>query len=512
MPQTLRVSRRVSTRSAALLLAALLLTSCSGRGEAGASPSTRPTPAPTTAPAPRPPVTAARVKLVWRACAQVFECTRLPARGLPGGLALTRLVASRPAERIGSLVVNPGGPGGSAVDYLQGAYASLPRELRRRFDLVAFDPRGVGHSGAVRCLSTAGLDAFYALDPSPDTPRELEQLVQGSRRFAAGCEQRSAALLRQVSTVQVADDLEAVRAAVGDAKLSYLGYSYGTAIGAAYLDRYPTHVRVMVLDGALDPRLSWDQLLEGQSKGFDDALTSFLADCEQTRCAFRDAVAGDLGAAYDRLAARVERTPLRGHGARTVGPGELSLGVGEALYDQGTGWPTLAEALAMAEQGDGGLLLDLSDSYLERTAAGYDPLGEANLAVNCVDRPYPTDTQAYAVVARRIAATAPRFGPAIAWSALPCAQWPVPATARPAPVTAPGAPPVVVIGTTGDPATPYAWAVGLAHQLRSGVLLTHVGEGHTVYTVDAPKCILGPVTTYLLTARAPADARCVNGR
>ncbi len=305
-----------------------------------------------------------------------------------------------------------------------------------------------------------------------------------------------------------AGDLERLRASLGDDRLTYLGYSYGTSIGAQYLDRYPTRVRAMVLDGALDPALTWDRLLEGQSRGFDQALEAFLADCERTRCAFRRAVSGPLGAAYDRLAARVEERSLPGDGARTVGPGEFSLGVGAGLYSRESGWPAIAEALAEAEQGRGGQLLALSDSYLERGSDGYTNVSEANLAVNCLDKPWPDTTAPYLALAERVRAASPRFGPAIALSGLACASWPVAPQGAPRPVTAPGSPPVVVIGTTRDPATPFAWSVALAGQLSKGVLLTYDGDGHTVYRAGAPDCITGPVDTYLLTGRAPVAGRC----
>ncbi len=264
----------------------------------------------------------------------------------------------------------------------------------------------------------------------------------------------------------------------------------------------------MVLDGALDPALTWDALLAGQAVGFDTALGAMLADCERTRCALRTAVTGDLGAAFDGLAAEVERTPLPTGTARPVGPGELTLAVGAGLYDRRAGWPLLASALAAGTRGDGRPLLALSDAYLERTERGYSPVVEANLAVTCLDRPWPRDPQAYADLAVALARDAPRFGPAIAQSGLPCADWPVPAAGEPHPVRAPGAPPVVVLGTTRDPATPYAWSVALADQLPLGVLITHDGDGHTVYRAGAPDCVTDPVGRYLVQGQVPPATRC----
>ena len=492
---------------AAVLLAALTVAACSSAAPPKAA--APPLPAKSTAPG----VTPAVAPLVWRACDDGFQCSTLrvqlddrdPAKG-----TIDLAVARKPAtssRRIGSLLVNPGGPGASAVDFLEGAYSSFPKEIRARFDLVAFDPRGIGRSSAVRCASTAELDRYLALDPSPTTPAALAAYAQANRQLDAGCASRSGRLLPYVGTNTVADDLDRVRAAVGDDKLTYLGYSYGTAIGAAYLDRHPTHVRAMVLDGAIDPTLSWEQLTGGQGVGFDRAMQAFLDDCRATSCAYAKAVTGEVGAAFDRLSAAVEQTPLPGAGQRTVGPGEFFLAVAGSLYSKGS-WPGLAEALVAAEKGDGHLLLTLSDEFSERGPKGYSPILESINAVNCIDRPWPRDVASYAAAGDRIAATAPRFGRAIVLSGMSCLAWPVPPVSTPHVVTGAGAPPVLVIGTTRDPATPFEWARGLAGQLRQGVLITHEGDGHTVYRAGAPACIVTPVNRYLIELTAPAPFMC----
>ena len=480
------------------------------------TPSATATATATAAPTGAAPTSAAPTPaaLAWRACGSGFQCATLtvpldPAKPALGtvGIAITRHRATG-SNRIGSLLVNPGGPGASAVEFLKGTYATYPKTLREHFDLAAFDPRGVGLTAPVRCLSTAQLDDYFHLDPVPDSPAERQQLAAGNKRLTDGCEARSARILPYVSTKVVAQDMDRVRAALGDARLTYLGYSYGTAIGAAYLDQFPTRVRAMVLDGALDPTTTWDQLLAGQSKGFDVALDAFLANCQRTGCAFRRSVSGDLGKAFDALAAKVERQPLPGRGARTVGPGEFTLGVGAGLYSRSNGWPAIAQALADAENGDGQLLLELNDSYLDRRSDGYENTDEANFAVNCVDRPWPRAEKPYYDLAARVGRSYPRFGPAIALSGLGCATWPVPPTGTPHAVSGAGSPPVVVIGTTRDPATPYAWAQALARQLARGVLLTHEGDGHTVFRNGAPNCILRPVDDYLVSLKVPAAVTC----
>jgi pimeloyl-ACP methyl ester carboxylesterase len=475
--------------------------------------------APTTSNAPTPSRPAAFTPAAprWSGCRDGFQCASIsvpldyaaPDKGSVS-LRLIRLRASDSGHRIGSLLVNPGGPGVSAVDFLRGfATGSVPAALRRQFDLVAFDPRGTTGSAPVHCLGTTQLDRFFHVDQDPDTPAEVKALDDQSKVLATGCEQRSARILPHLSTEDAARDMDSVRAAVGDPKLSYLGYSYGTALGAAYLDLFPTHVRAMVLDGALDPRSTWDQVVIGQAKGFDLAMRSFLSWCDKhaSSCEFRQAVQGDLGAAFVRLRARVEQSPLPGIGSRTVGPAELYFGAGQALYSTSY-WESLGTGLAEMTQGQASVMLQLSDLYLDRGENGYENTIEANYAVNCVDRPFPKDNAAYQRLADQLAKVAPRFGPGVAWGSQACARWPVPPTGTPHAVTAPGAPPVVVIGTTRDPATPYAWAVALADQLEKGVLLTHDGDGHTAFRKGAPACIVNPVDTYLLTTRAPAPARC----
>ena len=519
MSQTGSVTPQRRTPLAAALLAAVLvaggLSACSSSSAVGSGGVARPTPPATSSPRPTGSGAAEPGTLsAFTSCGGGFTCGTLtvpldPAMPQLGtvALALTRHRATSD-RRIGSLLVNPGGPGASAVDFLHDAYTAIPAAVRARFDLVAFDPRGVGRTAPVRCESTAELDRYFHLDPAPTSAAGVAAIDAGNRALARGCSQRSGRILPYVSTRIVAQDMDRVRAALGDPKLTYLGYSYGTSIGASYLEQFPTHVRAMVLDGALDPTLTWDQLLAGQSRGFDVALTAFLADCERTRCAFRTAVQGDLTKAFDALAASVGSRPLTGDATRTVGPGEFSLGVAAGLYSRAYGWPAIAAALAAATNGQGSPLLALSDSYLERTDKGYANVDEANFAVHCVDRPWPRTIAPCVALAQRVGKDYPRFGPAIALSGLGCAVWPVPPVSTPHPVVAKGSPPIVVIGTTRDPATPYVWAQGLARQLADGVLLTHVGDGHTAYRSSAPACLTGPVDAYLISGKAPRPLTC----
>ena len=502
---------RRGRRSARLVAAAALvalLAACSGDG---APTRAERSPGPSSAAASASP----SPELAWTPCGDDFACAVLdvplveddPAQGTVP-LALTRLPAADTERRLGSIVVNPGGPGLSAVEFLQSAWSQVLPVVRERFDLVAFDPRGVGRSAPVRCASTAELDRYFAIDPTPDGAAELDALVRDSAALAAACARGAGRLLGHLSTADAAADLDRVRAAVGDDQLTYLGFSYGTTLGAAYVDRFPDRVRAMVLDSAFPPSLTWEQVLTGQARGFEGALAAFLDDCERSSCEFREQVRGELPAAYDRLVARVDAAPLPGDGTRTVGPSELLLGVIASLYDRETGWPSLAAALAAAERGDGAPLRSLADGYLGRGPEGYSNVNEANLAVNCSDRPWPDAPAAYVALAERLAREAPRFGAPVALAGLPCATWPAKAADQPQEVQGEGAAPVVVVGTTGDPATPYAWSVDLAEQLDAGVLLTHRGQGHTVYGVDGPPCVVEALDAYLLELEVPEERTC----
>ncbi|MHB8458454.1 MAG: alpha/beta hydrolase [Candidatus Limnocylindrales bacterium] len=446
----------------------------------------------------------------WSDCGNGFECgTVVVPRDYadPGAgtilLALIRLPAIDPAHRIGSLVVNPGGPGASGVDFVRNDAASLfPDAIRERFDIVGFDPRGVARSTPIRCVDN--LDHFLAADPNPDTPAELATLLDGERSFVAGCERRDGDLLPYVGTLNVARDVDRIRSAIGDPALTYVGFSYGTLIGSIYADLFPDRVRALVLDGAIDPTVDLAHLREGQAVAFEGALDRFLADCaRRTTCAFHNG--GRPGPAFDALMRRIDVRPLPAillRDSRPVGPTFAWDAVIGSLYAP-QGWPLLAEALALAQQGDGSYLLALADPLNGRNPDGsYSNLVDANSAVTCLDFPGPRNAAAYEAEVPRFTALAPRLGALFAYNDVDCAFWPVPPARVPAPASGVGAPPILVVGSTGDPATPYAWAVALAHQLVSGVLITRTGEGHTGYAFSA--CVRAAADTYLLSLRPPA--------
>ena len=452
-------------------------------------------------------------KLRWTPCDSGFQCARLLVPfdyGRPDwkrfSLPVIKLPAADPGERIGSLVVNPGGPGASGVQYALQARSAVSPAVLDRFDVVGFDPRGVGGSQpAVHCMTGPQLDKYYATDDTPDTAGQLAAVVAESRLFARECAENAESLLPYIGTRSAARDLDVLRAALGDPRLTYLGKSYGTYLGAWYAQLFPRHVRALVLDGALDPDATSTDINITQGEGFEVALRSFTANCMRlASCPLGRG--SDVSAGIARLQGllnHANRTPL----ANDLGDGRpadgalLLEGVAAALYTKAY-WPVLRTALQHAFGGDGTVLIELADTLLERNSNGsYTNLADANMAVNCLDRPWPHALSMWRSVAAQAAKAAPQFGGAIVWGSLPCAYWPVKSYPLPK-ITAVGAPPILVVGTKRDPATPYRWARALARELKSGVLLGWNGDGHTAYRMGS-SCVDTIVDDYLIKGAVP---------
>jgi pimeloyl-ACP methyl ester carboxylesterase len=506
------------------LLLAALLAACSAGGAPVASSSRTASPAGAASRAGTslgsagpPPTTLAGYyaqKLRWHRCDQGFQCARLlvpfdyrrPA-WRRFSLPVIRLPATGPGTRIGSLVVNPGGPGASGVQYAQQARSQVSAAVRARFDVVGFDPRGVGGSvPAVHCLSDAQLDRFFATSDTPSTPAQWGALVSESKLFARGCQERSGALLPYVGTASAARDMDVLRAALRDAKLTYLGKSYGTYLGTWYAQLFPARVRAMVLDGAVDPAESALSMNAVQAQGFQVALRSFVADClRRAGCPFPR---GDtVTAAIAQLQSMLNRATVKPLSSVIAGqPGDSPLllnGVAAALYSKSF-WPYLRLGLAAAFHGNGSVLVELGDVLVERNRNGhYSNLTSAELAVDCLDRPWPRNLPAWRAAAARAARAAPMFGAAIMWGSLPCAYWPV-RPAAPVRLRGAGAPPILVVGNTRDPATPFRSAQALARDLESGVLLGWNGDGHTAYMMGS-SCVDSAVDKYLITLVPPRN-------
>lgn len=450
--------------------------------------------------------------LQWSDCGAGFECAAYPVpleHSAPANEAfeipLIRKPAEDPQNRLGSLLVNPGGPGGSGVAWVRYAHTRLPADVKSRFDIIGFDPRGVGGSlPAVDCLDD--LDAFIALDLSPDDPTERAHVITETKKLVDGCEATSGDILPYIDTASVARDMNYIRIALGERTISYIGFSYGTLLGALYAELYPNTVRAFILDGAVDPSLSGEDLILGQALSFEEQLNDFLASCAADPMCELNA-AGDPAEVFDSIQAGIENTPMPALGieGRSVGPGELWWGVSGALYGPSS-WPRLAKALTEAATlGDGTGLLELSDDFAGRRDDGsYSDSLDQYQAVFSIDNPFPRDFAYYDKTTAELQTKAPRLGASFAYSALPSALWPLPVAREPAPVVAEGAAPILVIGTTRDPATPYSWAVSLADQLESGVLLTRKGQGHTGFAGKS-ECIDALASKYLIGLEVPAE-------
>jgi pimeloyl-ACP methyl ester carboxylesterase len=465
-----------------------------------------------------PPLPAFDTTLTWSDCGDGLQCATLTVpvdwskpHGDTMGLALARLPAAAPEQRIGSLVVNYGGPGESGVDYLRRSYGRLPQTVRDRFDVVTFDPRGTGASRPIDCVDDAFLDQSVNLVAVPTTTADLDALHAYNAQFAAGCVQRMGTYAGQVGTRNVARDLEAIRTALGDAKLDYLGYSYGTVLGATYAQMFPASVGRLVLDGPPDYWISARDYAYRQAKGFMDALGAFLDWCQQTGCSL--AASGAPRDVLNQLIAKVAQQPLPAtytiDGVTRDGqltPSLLETGVLSLLYDRSRGWPLLSDALSQAvETGTAPSLLAYADQYLGRATDGHwDPLVEANQVITCVDRPTkkaPTEAAELAAV-NTFQAQLPPWGGSFATTS--CVGMPKPAKGdKLGDVQVRDAAPILVIGTTGDPATPYAGAQALIARIRGSDLLTFDSVEHTAFGRGISTCIDDAVVAYLVDGTTP---------
>jgi pimeloyl-ACP methyl ester carboxylesterase len=452
-------------------------------------------------------------RLAWSGCGDDLECASLTVPldwAKPGGGDVKVALLRRPADgkRIGSLVVNPGGPGVSGKAYAQAADRAFGRPVTSHYDVVGFDPRGVGDSTAITCLPDSQLDGYLAADSTPDSPAELTQIVASTRRFAEACEKNSGALVRHVDTISVVKDMDALRAALGEKTLAFLGASYGTYIGAWYAQLFPWRVGRFVLDGAVDPALTSEQYIAGQAEGFTRALRAFVSDCQSTKgCPLRGNLQDGLSQ-VGLLVDAADEDPLSTDSGRELTQNLMITGIAQGLYDDAF-YPVLTTGLEKALQGDGTDLLRLADLYYQRDDEGrYGQTVSANPAIFCLDVAEKRTPAQIEADAAELDKQFPPLGGALGWGAMSCAEWPVPAVVPRQKLTAQGAAPILVLGTTGDPATPYEWAQALASELSSASLLTWEGDVHTAYN-RGNRCVDDAVEGYLLTGAMPAEGtRC----
>ncbi|GAA5167079.1 alpha/beta hydrolase [Ornithinimicrobium tianjinense] len=453
-------------------------------------------------------------ELEWTSCESLFECTTLEVPidyAEPDGatIEIAVLRSAAKGESRGALLVNPGGPGASGVDYAMSAGAVFSKDVRAAYDIVGFDPRGVGRSAPIDCLSDDDLSTFLGHDLTPDDPAETaaeEEILKG---FGKGCVTNAPELAPHLSTIEAARDMDVLRAALGEETMTYVGASYGTYLGTVYANLFPDKVGRFVLDGAVDPTLQGAEGAKGQAEGFERATRAYVEDCvAQGSCPLGD----DLDSGLARISGLLEELdadplPVQGDEVTELTEGWASYGIAVAMYDESS-WPVLTQALEAAFDGNGTVLMFLANAYASRHSDGTygSNMMEAFQAIGCLvpeseraEQPTPQERLA------EITEVAPTWGRFLG-GASPCDYWPVTASEELDDFSAEGAAPILVIGTTRDPATPYEWAESLAEVLDSGVLLTYDGDGHTAYG-RSNDCIDSTVDAYLVDGTVPEDGR-----
>ncbi len=422
-------------------------------------------------------------------------------------LALSKTVHSGPTSQ-GSIVINPGGPGESGLTFGWYAAKFLAPAVSKEFDFIGFDPRGVGKSAPVTCMTPKQTAHMLAMDATPDTPKEVAQVMRAAALVGKGCLKFSPRISPYVGTPSAAQDLDILRSALGEDKLNWLGFSYGTALGTKYLEDFPDRVGRFVLDGALDPSLNSMQTSAGQSVGFQRAFQNFAANCGSLKGCTLGSSAASVTAKVNALLARLDQHPLpTDQGPRLTQALGMS-GMLTAMYSTDL-WKPLSDAIAQALNGDGTGLLELAWQGQEQEGPTKftSNIQSAYYAIDCWDNPKPPGAAGFSLAAKRWSANAPvpEFAKSIAWSNAPCTTWFAHDPQGPAPASSSTKAPVLVIGTRSDPATPYEWAQALSSQLPTSTLLTYEGNGHTAYG-SGSKCINDLVDRYLLRGTMPAKA------
>ena len=491
-------------RRIAVVVAAVALAGC---GEPIAKP--------VQAPMPKSPTSLAKYydqKLAWHTCGS-DKCADLTVPldyAHPDGptiqLSVLDAPATDPSQKVGDLVVNPGGPGASGVQFAaDGALGYFRSALTEHFDIVGFDPRGVSAKAAINCGDTAQTDAMAETNPNPTTPAQWASIMAIAKAYDQRCQKLSGALAGHVSTVEAAKDMDILRAALGQSKLYYFGASYGTFLGATYAGLFPKNVGRMVLDGALDPALSSKEMTLQQAHSMQVALDSYVTGCvSSSGCPLGTSVGAGIAKVQSLLTQIAER-PLPTGTSRSLNEAMALYAIWAPLYVRAN-WPQLTSALTEAlTKGTGSQLLALADAYIGRGIKSYqnNALAAQN-AVNCLDHDDPVPWQQVESLVPEFEKASPTFGRAFASMLPTCSFYPVQDHHHTSAIRAEGAAPIVVIGTTRDPVTPLAWARALAGQLASGVLVTRNGDGHTAYS-EGNDCINNLVEKYFVSGVVPRN-------
>lgn len=454
-----------------------------------------------------------RQSLNWSTCYDNFDCSYLQVPIDYNNLALgkfklgvLRYRADGQKSRIGALVINPGGPGASGVTYAYNAQFIFSPNLLNNYDIVGFDPRGVGESAPIRCLTDRETDASYSVDSKPDNATEFNTLLQQVRTYVEKCRARTKNILHY-STRDSARDMDILRAALGEEKLNFLGVSYGTYLGTLYAELFPSHVGRMVLDGAVSPSVSSEEQNLMQAIGFDKALSAFISDCyRRAGCPLAQPI--DSGRAQIiALFQRAAKSPLTSSSGRAVTESLIVLGTASALYDSESGWPQLRVGLTEAQQGDGTTLLSLADDYAQRRSDGTYMNNETDAAfvIDCLDWRGPRSTESIKEMAQTFAKAAPVFGPYLAYSGLSCQFL---KTSEQNVTKEIATSPIIIVGTTRDPATPYIWAEQLHKTIANSRLISFEADGHTGYG-HGSACVDSAVNRYFLAGILPtSDLTC----
>jgi pimeloyl-ACP methyl ester carboxylesterase len=449
----------------------------------------------------------------WQSCNQDFQCATLAVpidySKLSTGtfeIALLKYEA-RTSKKLGSLIVNPGGPGGSGVDYAYAAEYIFSPAILDRYDIVGFDPRGVSRSAPIRCLNDKELDANNNSDNKPDNEKEFQQILTDTQKYVEICKDKNKHLT-SYSTANVARDMDILREAVGDKQLNYMGKSYGTYLGTLYAQFFPDKVGRVVLDGAVDPSISNFQQTLTQAVGFDQAFSAFAKDCATKKnCSLPNGKEAAI-AEMQRLFAQAVNKPLPTKSSkRTLSETLMVLGTASAMYDSATGWPKLRKAIKDAQNGYGDQFLELADEYTGRQSDGSYISNEfdSGAVIDCLDVDEPRTIGQIRRDAKEFTVQAPLFGPYLAYGGLTCKYFGQSQEVAVAPTKTIN--PIVVIGTTGDPATPYEWAQGLIKVLTNSLLVSLTGEGHTGQG-QGNACIDDQIDDFYLTGKAPTTSTC----
>lgn len=461
--------------------------------------------------------------LSWKSCGDGMQCTTAKApldwskpTGPSISLALIRHRATN-GHPLGSLLVNPGGPGGSGFGFVKDSLTyAVDSTLEKNYDVVGFDPRGVGRSTKVQCYKDPKVldDYIYSIPQSPIGSDEwITALENDNKKFGADCLEYTGALLGHVDTVSAAKDLDLLRSALGDKKLSYLGYSYGTLLGQTYANLFPKKTGRLVLDGVVDPTITPFELDADQAKGFELNLVAFLKKCPTMKgCPFTDTVKHSkeqIRALLDSL----DRSPIRNKDGRELGSQTMFTAIILPLYSVDN-WPALVDLFNTVRAGQASYAFQLADAYNDRNPNGTykDNETEAFTAINCLDYPSNPDVATMRAEAAKLDKMAPVFGHLMAYGGTSCYQWPYQPTRTAGALAAKGSAPIIVIGTTGDPATPYEMAQHVATLLENGHLITYHGNGHTAYNKDttpADQCVNTAVDNFFVHGTVPkSDPQC----